>query len=223
MKKSFSSKFDKVVAKSQEKPIVIQFFATWCGPCRTLSPIMQELARLAKGKWELILIDVEKYPTIAGMYQVASIPTVHILHKGQSIANFAGVKSANTIEKWLKVNLPKSKKKKSNRYTEAERLLKQGNIPDKRTVMDRVVCFGGGFRTVGENVQYQGMQLMRWSNRQEVVTDTYINTAKKLVDNWVKSPGHYKNLISQKFTYVGTAIGWNPENHAIFATQAFGG
>jgi putative thioredoxin len=359
-----SELFEKFEKKSQDKPVVIQFFANWCGPCKVLKPVLKKLAEENDGKWDLLMLDVEKYPEVAGKFNIRSIPTVHLFYKGSSIASFSGAKQSYIIQNWLDNHLGEIEEK-----DETLALLKQGNVgrakeelmkyldeqhPDspviklllalqhmgknnpeamqqlnkvdrtgkwgklakvirdrididndekdvhspthspyypaaldansridindfdtgflnllvhdmineirekkglrtlkvdpvleaaardqngymikfdvlthhqdntmKKTVMDRVKAFGGNFRRVGENVQYQGMQIRQKNNQQEIITDSYLNTAKKIVNNWVNSPGHYRNLIHPDFTFVGTSTGWNPENYSIFATQVF--
>jgi len=96
------------------------------------------------------------------------------------------------------------------------------NNPRKHEVMDRVKSYGGNFRMVGENVQYQGLQQLTTGNRTEIISETYQQMANKMIKNWVESPGHYDNLIESEFTEDGMAIGWNPENYAFFATHVFG-
>lgn len=59
-----------------DKPVVIDFYATWCGPCRKLSPIIEELAKEYKGKIDFYKIDVDKNPELSKAYQVATIPMV---------------------------------------------------------------------------------------------------------------------------------------------------
>lgn len=96
--------------------------------------------------------------------------------------------------------------------------------PLKKTVKERVDGFGGRFRMVGENVQFKGFPVRTWStgNEREIITPTYVDAAADLIKNWVNSPGHYKNLINPNYRLVGTAVGWNPENSAVFSTQVFG-
>lgn len=99
----------------------------------------------------------------------------------------------------------------------------QNNNPNKKTVMNRVQSFGGNlFNMMGENVQYKGFPVRTMGHRKEIITGTYLQAASDLVENWVNSLGHYKNLINPKYKYVGTEVGWNPENASLFATQVFG-
>jgi uncharacterized protein YkwD len=93
----------------------------------------------------------------------------------------------------------------------------------KRTVRDRVKLFGGDFRSLGENVLFQGMRIRTQNGVSEVLTNSYRSTAKEMVTSWVESPDHYRNLISPDFQFVGTATGYSPQRKALFATQVFGG
>ena len=102
------------------------------------------------------------------------------------------------------------------------KLTHEQNIAQKHKAMDRVKRYGGNFRMVGENVQYQGLSQMTTGNRTEIIPETYQEMANKMIKNWVESPGHYDNLIEAEFTEDGMAIGWNPENYAFFATHVFG-
>ena len=87
----FSSKdsFDKeVVQASKTNPVMVDFFATWCGPCQKLSPILEE----ASGKYgfKLVIIDVDKNKDIAAQFDINSIPHVYLYHKGSQAMEFLG-------------------------------------------------------------------------------------------------------------------------------------
>jgi len=92
-----------------------------------------------------------------------------------------------------------------------------------RTVRDRVVQFGGRYRSVGENVQYYGLMNSTISGEKFIRPTSYQQVVEGVVDNWVKSPGHYENMMKEDFSYVGTAIGWDDELTAVFVTQVYGG
>ena len=95
-----------VIQKSYEVPVVVDFWAEWCGPCRVLGPVIEALAAEAHGKWNLVKINTEIYQEIAMKYQIRSIPAVKMFHKGEVIAEFMGALPRFQIEKWLEQHLP---------------------------------------------------------------------------------------------------------------------
>ena len=79
-----------VVDRSFAVPVVIDFWATWCGPCKQLSPILEKLADEADGAWVLATVDTDANPRLSQAFQVQSIPTVHVVWQGQLIPGFIG-------------------------------------------------------------------------------------------------------------------------------------
>lgn len=80
----------EVLDRSQQVPVVIDLWATWCGPCKTLSPILERLAQEYAGRLQLVKIDVDANPRLAQAFQVQSIPTVIAVVKGQLVELFMG-------------------------------------------------------------------------------------------------------------------------------------
>lgn len=79
-----------VVEASRTQPVLVDFWATWCGPCRTLTPMLEKAVRAAGGKVKLVKIDVDKNPAYAGQLRVQSIPTVYAFVNGQPVDGFQG-------------------------------------------------------------------------------------------------------------------------------------
>lgn len=79
-----------VVQQSMTVPVVIDFWATWCAPCKQLSPILEKFAAADAGKWVLAKVDVDANPQLSAAAQVQSIPTVMVVWQGQVIPGFAG-------------------------------------------------------------------------------------------------------------------------------------
>ena len=65
-----------VIEASSVQPVIVDFWATWCGPCKTLGPALEKIVEAAKGAVKLVKIDVDKNPAVAGQLRVQSIPTV---------------------------------------------------------------------------------------------------------------------------------------------------
>jgi putative thioredoxin len=79
-----------VIEASRAQPVIVDFWATWCGPCRTLGPALEKVVAAAKGAVKLVKIDVDKNPAIAGQLRVQSIPTVYAFVDGQPVDGFQG-------------------------------------------------------------------------------------------------------------------------------------
>ncbi|MCH1415631.1 MAG: thioredoxin [Candidatus Actinomarina sp.] len=83
--------------QNSENPVVIDFHATWCGPCKVLSPILEELESEVENV-DFVKLDVDQYPEIAGANQVMGVPTVVILKDGEVKERFVGVQPKETIK-----------------------------------------------------------------------------------------------------------------------------
>lgn len=99
-----------VINKSQEVPVVVDFWASWCGPCRVLGPTIEQLASEAAGEWELVKISTEVHPDLAKAYDIVSIPAVKMFYKGEIVGEFNGALSRQQIIKWLAEYLPSEAK-----------------------------------------------------------------------------------------------------------------
>ncbi|MBS0206791.1 MAG: thioredoxin [Planctomycetes bacterium] len=97
---------DEVVQKSMETPVVIDFWAPWCNPCKQLAPILEKLAVEYAGKFILAKINTDEEPQIAQAFGVQSLPTVFALVQGNPVDQFSGVMSEQQIREWLTPILP---------------------------------------------------------------------------------------------------------------------
>lgn len=90
-----------VIEASREVPVIVDFWATWCGPCRTLGPALEAAVMAAKGKVKMVKVDVDKNQMIAGQMRIQSIPTVYAFWQGQPVDGFQGAIPASEIKKFI--------------------------------------------------------------------------------------------------------------------------
>lgn len=115
-----------VIEVSRRTPVLVDFWAPWCGPCRTLTPILERVAERFADRLALVKINTEEEQDIAAHFGVRGIPNVKLFIAGQVVDEFTGVLPESEIVRWLETRLPDPL---AERLSEAESLLSQG-MPD---------------------------------------------------------------------------------------------
>src|SRR5260370_28594480 len=90
-----------VIDASRVQPVIVDFWATWCGPCKTLGPALERAVLAAKGKVKLVKIDIDKHPVFAGQLRVQSIPTVYAFVDGRPADGFTGAVPESQIKAFV--------------------------------------------------------------------------------------------------------------------------
>jgi thioredoxin 1 len=89
---------------NQDKPVLVDFFATWCGPCKMMSPILDDVKKRVGENASIIKIDVDKNPQAAATYQVRGVPTLILFKNGKPLWRQSGVVPANELENLINTN-----------------------------------------------------------------------------------------------------------------------
>lgn len=99
IKKKFNN-FDKLLTAS-DLPVLVDFYATWCGPCKMMAPILEQVNQQIKGKLRIVKIDTDRYPQLASRYNIEALPTLVLFKNGEPVDKIEGVIQPQQLEERL--------------------------------------------------------------------------------------------------------------------------
>ncbi len=128
--------FEKdVIETSYNTPVLVDFWAEWCGPCKRLSPVLEKLASEAKD-WKLVKINSDEYPDLSAQFGIRSIPNVKLFSEGKVVNEFVGALPENMIRDWLKKAIPG---KNGTQLVAAETLISTGETDKAINVLENIL------------------------------------------------------------------------------------
>jgi len=130
-----------VLERSRTIPVVADFWAEWCGPCRVLGPVLEGLAKKGEGRWALAKVDTDRHQDVAAEYGIRGIPSVKLFVDGAVVNEFTGALPERMVAEWLEASLPSPV---HDQIRQARELIDDGRTGDAvETLEDVLRAFHG--------------------------------------------------------------------------------
>jgi putative thioredoxin len=132
----------EVVDASMQVPVLVDFWAEWCGPCKQLTPLLAKLEARYAGRVKLVTVDTEAQPQLAQHFQIKSLPTVYAFVNGQPVDQFQGLQTEATIKAFIDKLMPNPA---DLEFEQAMQLIEQGNIDDAIAPLKKAITLDPAF------------------------------------------------------------------------------
>jgi len=183
---------DEVVEKSKTIPVIVDFWAPWCGPCKQLTPVLEKVVESKKGKVILAKINVDENQGIAAQLNVRSIPTVYGFVDGKPVDAFQGAQPESKIEEMVKKLIDSAPGNEIPKLLEeADNLFKETKYEEAQKIYENLISLDPGNPTVIAGMLRCLLQLQKSDDAKEIfnslddeiLKDEEILKIKKLIDN----------------------------------------
>lgn len=125
----------EVIEASREQPVLVDFWAPWCGPCRMLSPTLEKLAAEAEGRWSLVKVNTDENRELSISYRIRGIPAVKLFADGEVVAEFTGAMPEHAVRQWLDQQIPSEADKS---LASARSLIEAGRMDEAVEILEEL-------------------------------------------------------------------------------------